>query len=97
MAASSKSRLYTSIPRTQSFDISCLISQSAKVGEIISSMQNEITSIESISIPELPRMQDKNLKSVLFHIILKDGEIDKAKITKQVEAHLLDRYKASIR
>jgi ATP:cob(I)alamin adenosyltransferase len=34
MAASSKARLHTSIPRIQSFDISCLVSQSAKVGEI---------------------------------------------------------------
>lgn len=97
MAASSKARLYTSIPRIQSFDISCLMSQSAKVGEIISSIQNEMTSIESISIPELPREKEKNQKSVLFHIILKDDAVDKAKISKQVEAHLVDQYKATIR
>jgi phenylalanyl-tRNA synthetase beta subunit len=97
MTASSKARLHTSIPRIQSFDISCLVSQSAKVGEIISSIQNEITSIESISIPELPRKQDVNQKSVLFHIILKDDTADKAKVSKQVEAHLLDRYKVTIR
>jgi len=97
MAASSKAQLYTSIPRTQSFDISCLLPQSTKVGEIISSIQSEVTAIESISVPELPRMQDKSLKSVLLHIILKDDTTDKPKVTKQVESHLLERYKATIR
>jgi len=97
MAASSKAQLYTSIPRTQSFDISCLLPQSTKVGEIISSIQSEVTAIESISVPELPRMQDKSLKSVLLHIILKDDTTDKPKVTKQVGSHLLERYKATIR
>ncbi|MEI6327306.1 MAG: phenylalanine--tRNA ligase subunit beta [Candidatus Roizmanbacteria bacterium] len=97
IAASSKARLYTTIPHTQSFDISCLLPHTTKVGDMIVSLQKNITEIDSVALPEPPRVHNADQKSVLLRIVLKEGEQDKAQVIKQVEKYVSDHFQAIIR